>query len=240
MIYLNDAYNDSRFFSGIDRDTGFRTRNILCIPLVSRSNNCIGVLQTLNKISGDFTDKDKDLLSSISHYISIALENSKMYEDLKSINNARKKVIDHLAQELRTPVAIIDAGLERISKNMAENKAQNINRTLARCKRSLGRLLSLQEKITDILNHRNSEDKQKIGLLIETAFSLSEEIEADDCGAHRDILESLRWRLESIYRTDQFNQEMIDLNPFLQAICDDGIKTMGERELEITRISQKA
>ncbi len=83
-LIINDAYNDPRFYSGIDKISGFRTRNILCVPLINNRGICIGTLEALNKISDDFKDEDIELLTSISHYVAIALENSILYEKLKS------------------------------------------------------------------------------------------------------------------------------------------------------------
>jgi len=63
----NEAYTDPRFLSEIDRKTGFRTRNILCVPLINREKKCIGTIQTLNKNMGDFTEQDEELLVSASY-----------------------------------------------------------------------------------------------------------------------------------------------------------------------------
>jgi hypothetical protein len=46
-----DAYSDPRFNQEIDRRTGYRTRNILCVPLRDRDGQPIGVTQVLNKPS---------------------------------------------------------------------------------------------------------------------------------------------------------------------------------------------
>jgi class 3 adenylate cyclase/putative methionine-R-sulfoxide reductase with GAF domain len=86
-LVINDVYSDRRFFSVIDSKSGFRTVNILCIPIINRSGQCIGVLQTLNKRSGDFEDRDIELLESITHYVAIALENSRLFEDVKTYSN---------------------------------------------------------------------------------------------------------------------------------------------------------
>jgi class 3 adenylate cyclase/putative methionine-R-sulfoxide reductase with GAF domain len=83
-LIINDAYSDPRFYSGVDKISGFKTRNILCVPLVSNRGRCIGTLEALNKISDDFRDEDLEWLTSISHYVAIALENSIVYEELKS------------------------------------------------------------------------------------------------------------------------------------------------------------
>jgi class 3 adenylate cyclase len=92
-LVINDAYKDDRFYSEVDKESGFRTRNILCIPLINRAGDCIGVLQALNKRSGPFTEEDKELLTAISHYMAIALENSKLYEDVKDYSEQLKETL---------------------------------------------------------------------------------------------------------------------------------------------------
>ena len=95
-LIINDAYNDPRFYSEVDKKSGFRTRNIICIPLINRQGDSIGSLQALNKNSGDFTDKDIELLESISYYVAIALENSKLYEDVKNYTEELKTTLIHI------------------------------------------------------------------------------------------------------------------------------------------------
>ncbi len=48
-LLVPDAYADPRFYRETDRQTGFRTRSILCVPL-QRSGKEIGVLQVLNPV----------------------------------------------------------------------------------------------------------------------------------------------------------------------------------------------
>jgi class 3 adenylate cyclase len=93
---INDAYNNPRFYSDVDKSSGFRTRNILSIPIINRQGEGIGVLQALNKKSGDFTDADIELLDSISHYVAIALENAKLFEEVKNYSEELKNTLIHL------------------------------------------------------------------------------------------------------------------------------------------------
>jgi class 3 adenylate cyclase len=53
-------------------------------------------LQALNKQSGDFTDEDIELLDSISHYVAIALENAKLFEEVKNYSEELKNTLIHL------------------------------------------------------------------------------------------------------------------------------------------------
>lgn len=65
-ITVDDAYADSRFNRAIDQATGFVTRNLMCVPLRTVKGEIVGVAQCLNKIGGNFTREDQELLEEIS------------------------------------------------------------------------------------------------------------------------------------------------------------------------------
>jgi class 3 adenylate cyclase len=95
-LIINDAYQDPRFYAEIDKKSGFRTQNILCVPLINRTGKCIGALQTLNKKQGQFTADDETLLESVANYVAIALENSRLYEDVKKYSEEMKNKLLHI------------------------------------------------------------------------------------------------------------------------------------------------
>ena len=76
---VKDAYNDSRFYSGVGEITGFRTHNLICSPLIDSIDNCIGTLQSINKKSGDFTTDDLELLDLTSSLVVGAIKKSRRY-----------------------------------------------------------------------------------------------------------------------------------------------------------------
>jgi len=93
-LIINDAYSDSRFDVGVDCKSGFKTENILCVPLINTEGKCIGVLQALNRKNGKFTDADNTFLSAISDYVAIALENAKLYDDVKKYSrNLQEQIV---------------------------------------------------------------------------------------------------------------------------------------------------
>ena len=55
-LTIPDAYADSRFNQKVDQETGFKTRDIVCVPLTNRSGEVIGAAQVLNKREGTFGD----------------------------------------------------------------------------------------------------------------------------------------------------------------------------------------
>ncbi len=80
LINIPDAYLDPRFNPEFDRQTGYRTRSILCMPIRTKEGAVTGVFQLLNKREGVFTDDDTRILDALSVHAAIALENARLYE----------------------------------------------------------------------------------------------------------------------------------------------------------------
>jgi serine phosphatase RsbU (regulator of sigma subunit) len=77
IVHVPDPYSHPLFHAETDRQTGFRTRNILAAPLISWSEGkLLGVLQLLNKLEGAFVEADEQLLSVFAAHVAIALERS--------------------------------------------------------------------------------------------------------------------------------------------------------------------
>ncbi len=92
-LVINDVEKDPRYFKKATEKSGFRTLSMVCVPLRLKGKT-IGVLQAINKLSGptvrptihewpDFSDQDRQLLETLSHQVAIAIENARLYSDLK-------------------------------------------------------------------------------------------------------------------------------------------------------------
>ncbi|MBL6751265.1 MAG: GAF domain-containing protein [Nevskia sp.] len=90
---IADPYADPRFNPEIDRSTGFRTRSILCIPIVNKKGARIGVTQVLNKLEGTFTAKDEQRLRAFSAQITVALENAQLFEEVLAVKNYNDNIL---------------------------------------------------------------------------------------------------------------------------------------------------
>jgi GAF domain-containing protein len=78
-LVVNQA-RDSEFFNpDVDSQTGFMTRNIVCVPLMSHDRT-VGVLEVLNKEGEEgFTDDDSEWLTMMGQQIAIALDNAQLF-----------------------------------------------------------------------------------------------------------------------------------------------------------------
>jgi len=73
-INVPDAYADARFDRNVDLRTGFRTLNMLCVPVWGAAGSTVGVLQALNKRDGTFERRDQMLLEQIAETVAPVLE----------------------------------------------------------------------------------------------------------------------------------------------------------------------
>ncbi|MEK7396119.1 MAG: sigma-54-dependent Fis family transcriptional regulator [Candidatus Poribacteria bacterium] len=81
-VIVPDAHSEKRFYRQIDKNTGFVTKSILCIPLHVKGNT-FGVFEVVNKKKGEFTDIDRLLLDIMSVYIVMSIENEYLRQDLQ-------------------------------------------------------------------------------------------------------------------------------------------------------------
>jgi len=71
---VNDPYDDPRFLQNIDKKSGYKTKNILTVPIFDSQREVIGVVQLLNKMRSDFEDKDLATMTFFANYVSGSLE----------------------------------------------------------------------------------------------------------------------------------------------------------------------
>lgn len=105
-LNIPDAYNDPRFNPDVDKETGYKTETILCLPIKNNNKEVIGAFQVLNKKGGVFTKVDEDLLVAIGGSASIALENAQLFEQQKELYKEQKELFESF---INTLAASIDA-----------------------------------------------------------------------------------------------------------------------------------
>jgi adenylate cyclase len=97
-LIIDDAYADSRFNRTIDEQTGFVTRNILCIPIRTMKGEVVGVAQVLNKKKGRFTKADLRVLEAMTAQGSLALQSTLFIERMKSIRKQELEFLDIVSE----------------------------------------------------------------------------------------------------------------------------------------------
>ncbi len=117
-VIANDVFKDSRFKKSISRELGYKTHNILCVPLLAK-NKVIGVLQVINKeFDIPFGDDDLRILTILANNISIVIENARLF------NTSLKKIseLNTISEVSRNINSILD--LDPLLKVVMANATQ--------------------------------------------------------------------------------------------------------------------
>lgn len=80
LVNVRDVQNDPRHSKQADEETGFVTRNLLCVPLVHREE-LLGVINVLNsKGKPSFDTEDEEILESFADLAAVAIIRSRLIE----------------------------------------------------------------------------------------------------------------------------------------------------------------
>lgn len=84
-ILINSPYEDERFNPEVDKQTGYQTRSILCIPVTNSRGEVIGAYQAINKMDDKgywyFDERDQNRLTMAAVFCGKTLESQILYSE---------------------------------------------------------------------------------------------------------------------------------------------------------------
>lgn len=82
----------------VDEQLGYRTENLLCVPLKTRGGKLLGVFEVLNKKEGEFTAEDEQSLLELAEQAAVALDSVRDYEQVLL---TRRQIVDEMAERIQ-------------------------------------------------------------------------------------------------------------------------------------------
>ncbi len=235
---VTDIREDQRRYPERDRKLGYATHNFIEVPLRS-SDRIIGVLCAINKKEGTFEDKDIELLSLIGGTVALSIENARFSEELKksylevrSLNRAKDKAINHLSHELKTPVSVLVGSLDILSRKLQDAPVESWRSTLERARRNLNRIVEIQDQVDDIIQGRRSEFKRMLTQLMDQCADVLETLLAEAVGGDQGV-ERLRRRIDEIYGKRSSTPEPIDLASFVRGRLEELSPRFAHRSVDL-------
>jgi hypothetical protein len=80
---INNVSNDKRYNPGIDKEIGFTTKSIMCVPLIY-NEEIIGAIEILNKKGGSFSQEDERLLQGLADQAALSIARAQLFESKQS------------------------------------------------------------------------------------------------------------------------------------------------------------
>jgi signal transduction histidine kinase/ActR/RegA family two-component response regulator len=122
-------------------------RGYLAAPLVGREGRNLGLVQLSAKYKGEFTGDDELILVQLAQTGSVAIENVRLYDQLRDADRRKDEFLAVLAHELRNPLAPIRNALQiiRLSDDReARGQARNL------IERQLVQMVRLIDDLMDV------------------------------------------------------------------------------------------
>lgn len=138
-VIISNAQNDPRHFRNIGEVTQIETNSLLGVPLL-RKERAVGVLEVINKLSGDFSPEDQDLLIALGAQAAIAIENARLFQ--------QSDLISEFVHEIRTPLASLTAAAYILLRpEVSDDRRANIVQTM---QQEISRLSDMASAFLDL------------------------------------------------------------------------------------------
>ena len=152
-MILNNVEQDPRHYTLVSDKIKIKTRTLLGVPMPIKDRT-MGVLEAVNKLDGEFTERDVAILSVTAAHAAIAINNARMLlatrQALKQVKEADEIKNNFLAlasHELRTPLGII-MGYSQFLKEDTKDETSELANQVLNAARQMRTLLDEMSNLT--------------------------------------------------------------------------------------------
>jgi PAS domain S-box-containing protein len=219
-IIVPDTSVDPDLHLERDKKLGYKTRNLLLVPLRS-SDRIIGVLCAINKKNDAYDQTDVELLSMIAGTAALSIENARFAEEIKkayrevsSMNRAKDKIINHLSHELKTPVSVLSGSMNILARKLKDLPKSTWAPTIVRAQRNLDRIVEIQDVAADIVEDKD-QTHQMLSLMFDQCVDELETLVAEQVGEGGTV-EAIRKRIDDSFGPKKIFSEEINLGEYIR------------------------
>ena len=163
-ILTSDPYNHPDFNKEFDQRSGFKTKSLLCVPMINLRGRIIGAFQVINKIDGEFTDDDLGFLQALSSNASISIENNTLHEEkMRKIeemhilfnelkNSQRELVAKTKINTVNKIIKIFEEAKTSRAMKIALSKAKSELGNNSEAEKKIDKIGEVHEKMLDIIS----------------------------------------------------------------------------------------
>ncbi|MBE0616388.1 MAG: GAF domain-containing sensor histidine kinase [Proteobacteria bacterium] len=185
-VIANDVRSDSRFSPRADEAVGFRTRSILCAPLVF-DGRCIGALTVVNsRRESGFNDRDQVFCEILAGQIALAVRNVEITRRAVEAAHlaAMGQAVAGVAHCMKNLVFVLRGGLQVLKKELDASSGAEMLRGLPMLEHNLGRMSDLlQEMLTYAKQGAPDYGETDLGALIQSVVEAMQPT-ASERGVH--------------------------------------------------------
>jgi signal transduction histidine kinase len=181
-VIVNNVQTDTRFCKRIDTMSEFKTRSILCAPLLIK-DRIIGALELMNKKDDNFTLLNLKVCEGIASQAAIAIENAKLYEE-----NLRKERLAAIGQTIagtahcvKNILNLVRGGAYIVQQGLINDNVNKVRKGWNIFEKNHGRI---EELVLDMLSYAKKRDPElaehQVAALIDEVCELADSQNDED------------------------------------------------------------
>ena len=222
---IQNEIPSSSLYHERDRKMGYTTRNLVESPVYA-DDRIIGVLCGINKKEGRFSDNDVNLLNTLAGTVALAIENvrfseelRKAYRNVRSLNAAKDKAINHLSHELITPLTILAEAVSLVEEELAHLAADDVKPLMTMIRRNLNRLMDIKDEVSDIIKEKDPKTQGMMAFLLDQCSDYLSVLSARSVG-DTGLFQKLKNHIDGIFKPGSLKSEEIDPADFISKRLD--------------------
>lgn len=172
-VIYNDIHEAEEYFAQVAQVTELQTQSLLGVPLMTQ-DRVIGVLEVINKVFGEFTRQDLDLLQALGAQAAVAIQNSRLFR--------QSDLIAELVHELRTPLSSLAMAARFLDHpNLSDEQRREMIATIQRETDRLSEMTTTFLDLARLESGRAAFEMTWFDLppLVEECFALMEPLAAE-------------------------------------------------------------
>jgi two-component sensor histidine kinase len=181
--YMTNDPENSEIFWG-DLTKTFKTRNIICVPLINKENKAIGVVQALNRRkNAEFNAQDIPVMQALASHITVAVERARQVDRLQNRLRKQENILTSIHLQVKNH---LESMMEVVEEELASIDHEHIESVHDRIRGRLRNLSEMYELLStnSVVREINLYDylKQVIPKITETIQILVSGFEIDLSG----------------------------------------------------------
>ena len=189
-IVTPDAHKDPRHLESVDKLTGYRTRDLITLPLKRWDGDPIGVLQVMNKREGVLSEEDLAILTIVSAITASSIERARLYQEARLAEVVR--LLGDIGHDIKNLLMPVVCGADLMQSDLHELLEDALRREDAGAKERFDRC----QEVVQMVNNSTRRIQDRVKEIADCVKGLTTPPVFAPCRLDRivkEVIETLNW-----------------------------------------------